>query len=276
MTPTEVSTAKATTEGETALAALARVSALPKARIKDAMNKGAVWLRRGNTERRLRRSTFALRAADAVSLHYNPEILALVPPSATLVADERHYSVWDKPAGLLAQGTREGDHCSLLRQVELQLKREVFLVHRLDREASGLMLVAHSGKAAAALSALFAASSTGPGMQKRYRIEARGALPASGEFDAPLDGKTALTRFRRLAQDAERKCSSAEVELVTGRKHQIRRHFAEAGFPVLGDPRYGSGNRDERGLQLRAVELSFTCPLTGQQRHYTAPATGTP
>jgi tRNA pseudouridine32 synthase/23S rRNA pseudouridine746 synthase len=59
-----------------------------------------------------------------------------------------------------------------------------------------------------------------------------------------------------------------QVELVTGRKHQIRRHFAQAGFPVLGDPQYGQGNRDARGLQLRAVELRFRCPLSNKARHY--------
>ena len=270
MTATQVFRAVATGEGETALTALARVSALPKARIKDAMTKGAVWLRRGKSERRLRRATFALRASDTLSLHYNPEILAKVAPTATLLADERHYSVWDKPAGQLAQGTREGDHCALLRQAELQLRREVYLVHRLDREASGLMLVAHNGRAAAALSALFAGTDKEAGMHKRYRIEVLGALPDAGEFAAPLDGKAALTRFQRTGVAAFGS-SSAEVELVTGRKHQIRRHFAEAGFPVLGDPRYGSGNEDPRGLQLRAVELRFTCPLTGLQRHYTTP-----
>lgn len=270
MTSTRVFTTTAAAEGEDALTALARTSSLPKARIKDAMNKGAVWLRRGKRERRLRRATTALRASDQLSLHYNPDILALQPPAATLVADECDYSVWDKPAGLLAQGTREGDHCTLLRQVELQLQREVYLVHRLDREASGLMLVAHSNRAAAALSALFADTGQEPAIGKRYRVEVLGELPASGEFNASLDGKTALTRFRCLRNDTVRGSSEAEVELVTGRKHQIRRHFATAGFPVLGDPRYGSAN-DARGLQLRAVELNFTCPLTGRQRHYMAP-----
>src|SRR5690606_11920000 len=219
----------------------------------DAMNKGAVWLRRGRSEKRIRRSTFVPRAGDVLSLHYNADILARPAPEARCVADERSYSVWDKPAGLLAQGTREGDHCSLLRQVELQLKREVFLVHRLDREASGLMLVAHSGKAAAALSALFADASHSSAMHKRYCIEVKGELPASGEFRSPLDGKAAQTRYRCLDHDPKRASSKAEVELITGRKHQIRRHFADAGFPVLGDPRYGSGNGDSRGLQLRAV-----------------------
>lgn len=254
--------------GETALAALARISQLPKLRIKDAMNKGAVWLRRGKTEKRLRRSTQPLQQDDILSLHYNPAILSLTPPEPVLHADEGAYSVWYKPAGLLAQGSREGDHCALLRMAELRLRREVFLVHRLDREASGLMLLAHTRKAAAALSALFAAESNAPTVHKAYHIEVLGELPASGTLDSPVDGKHALTRFTRIAFEPRQGSSTARVELVTGRKHQIRRHFAAAGMPLLGDPRYGQGNADPRGLQLQAVELAFVCPLSGRARRY--------
>ena len=268
MTPTQSWTAQSTTPDETAVDALARVSGLPKSRIKDAMGKGAVWLKRGKDANRLRRSTATLRSGDSLVLYYNPEILALAPPAPTLVADERAYSAWDKPAGLLAQGSREGDHCSLLRIAEQQLNREVFLVHRLDREASGLMLIAHTRKAAAALSALFARQEDTPELRKIYRVEVKGEVPETGVWQYALDGKAAETRYTREAFDAEKQRSVVRVELITGRKHQIRRHFAEAGFPVLGDPVYGSNNKDARGLQLRAVELGFTCPLTQRRRVY--------
>lgn len=259
-----------TTPGEIALEVLASLSALPKGRIKDAMNKGAVWLQRGKQQKRLRRATTALQAGDKLELHYNPDLLALTPPAPVLLADEKHYTVWLKPPGLLAQGTREGDHCSLLRIAEQQLQREVFLVHRLDREASGIMLIAHSGKAAAALSALFAREGK-DGIDKRYRVEVRGEIDAQGEIDLPLDGKPSLTRFTRISYDAQRNSTVVNVELVTGRKHQIRRHFAARGHGVLGDPQYGTDNKDPRGLQLQATELRFLCPLTRQPRCYTLP-----
>lgn len=271
MKQTQSWTVQAAGSEETAVDALARVSQLPKARIKDAMNKGAVWLKRGKDVNRLRRSTSTLRSGDSLTLYYNPDILALTPPAPVLVADERAYSVWDKPPGLLAQGSREGDHCSLLRIAEQQLNREVFLVHRLDREASGLMLIAHTRKAAAAFSALFARQEATPELRKTYRVEVKGAVPERGALDFPLDGKDAETRYTREAFDAEQQRSVVRVELITGRKHQIRRHFAEAGFPVLGDPVYGSNNKDARGLQLRAVELAFTCPLTQRPRTYSCP-----
>lgn len=264
-----------TTPGEIALEILASLSGLPKGRIKDAMNKGAVWLQRGKQQKRLRRATTELQPGDKLHLHYNADLLALTPPLPQLLADEKQYTVWVKPAGLLAQGTLEGDHCSLLRVAEQQLHREVYLVHRLDREATGLMLIAHTGKAAAALSALFAREDKQPadkqGIEKRYRVEVRGETAESGEIDSPLDGKAALTRFSRIHYDAQKNSSIVAVELVTGRKHQIRRHFAALDHPVLGDPQYGSNNKDARGLQLQAVELRFLCPLTRQPRHYRMP-----
>jgi len=268
VSPSQHFTVTYTGEAETAVDALARISALPKGRIKDALAKGAVTLTRGSKTKRLRRATYELQRGDTLALWYNPELLALVPPPPQLLADEKQYSVWVKPAGLLAQGTQEGDHCALLRIAELLLKRDAFLVHRLDREAAGLMLVAHTPKAAAAFSALFAAQDASARIRKLYRVEVNGPTPEHGEIALPLDGKAALTRFRRIAADAARNSSTLEVELVTGRKHQIRRHCADSGFPVLGDPAYGENNKDARGLQLFAVALEFTCPLTGRARAY--------
>jgi len=256
---------------ETSLSALSRVSELPKTRLKDAMAKGAVWLKRGKSTKRLRRSTAELRKGDELTLYYNQDILALKAPEPLLLADEKHYSVWNKPAGLLAQGSREGDHCSLLRIAEQQLGREVYLVHRLDREASGLMLIAHNNKAAAALSALFAQQDETALIRKIYQVTVKGVLPEQGSFTAVLDGKSAHTLYTRELMNNDTQTSSARVELITGRKHQIRRHFAEAGFGVMGDPLYGSNNKNSEGLQLKAVSLEFVCPITKIKRLYQLP-----
>lgn len=268
MTPTRHYTLTHSGETETAIDALARISTLPKSRLKDALAKGAITLTRGSKTKRLRRATFALQKGDTLSLWYNPDILTLVPPQPQLLADEKQYSIWIKPAGLLAQGSQEGDHCALLRLAELALKRDVYLVHRLDREAAGLMLIAHTPKAAAAFSALFASSEAGSKIHKLYRVEVKGQAPEHGDIALPLDGKVALTRFTRKAYDAVSNNSTLDVELVTGRKHQIRRHFAESGFPVLGDPVYGAHNKDGRGLQLFAVALEFMCPLNNRQQAF--------
>lgn len=239
-------------------------SGLSKQQLKDAANKGAVLLRRDGAVKRLRRAKAELRDGDRIELHYDREILALSPPSARCVDDRRGYSVWFKPAGMLAQGNEYGDHCALLRVAETawQPPRPVWLIHRLDREACGLMVVAHTKSAAAQLSRQFQHNQ----VCKRYRVQVRGDLSArqgpEGRIDRPLDGKPALSEYRVESYAADNDISTLTVEINTGRLHQIRRHLAAIGHPVIGDPRYGSGNKDAGGLRLAAVGLAFQCPVT--------------
>lgn len=243
---------------------LHRHSGLSKQQLKDAAVKGAVLLRRSGAARRLRRAKAELRVGDLIELHYDRAILALEPPPARCIADRGGYSVWFKPAGMLAQGNDYGDHCALLRVAETvwQPPRKVWLIHRLDREASGLMVIAHTRPAAAQLSRQFQRNQ----VHKRYRVQVRGDIAArcgaQGRIDAPLDGKPAVTEYRVEFRDAETDVSTLTVEIRTGRLHQIRRHLAGLGHPVIGDPRYGSGNKDAGGLRLIAVGLAFQCPLT--------------
>lgn len=243
---------------------------LSKGRVKDAMAKGAVSLRKkqGGARRRLRRATAALSPGDVLELYYDEELLQRKPPAARCVDDQGRYSVWYKPAGLMAQGTEYGDHCSLLRQVEIHFRpeRAVFPVHRLDREASGLMLVAHDKQAAARLSDLFSGNRIG----KHYRVRVRGEFAEkTGRIDLPLDGKPALSLYTAGDYDPAADATTLEVKIETGRLHQIRRHFELIGHPVLGDPHYGTGNKNTEGLQLTAAGLRFRCPFTGQAREYT-------
>ncbi len=244
---------------------LALHSGLPKARIKDAMNKGAAWIcRKGRGRERLRRATSVLKQGDVVELYYDQAILTIDLPQARCLMDLRHYSIWDKPAGLLTQGTEYGDHCSLLRQVELSFspRRDVYPVHRLDREAQGLVLVAHTSQAAGKLSELF----QGHAITKRYQTEVLGLLePDQGTIDTPLDQRSALTRYSVLSRDPNANVSTLLVEIETGRLHQIRRHLASIGHPVMGDSRYGKGNKDGKPMRLVACVLEFQCPFTGHE-----------
>ena len=248
-----------------ALDALVTETGLSKGRIRHAMNCGAVWLSRpGKSQKRLRRATADLLAGDVVDLYYDVTILARKPILAACVADERRYSIWFKPPGVLTQGSRYGDHCSLLRQAEQHYpSRSIFVVHRLDREAQGLVLLAHDREAAARLSALF----SGHRITKTYRVSVSGKTLERGELTEPIDGKEACTRFERESYDAENDVSLLIVTLVTGRKHQIRRHFAGIGHAVLGDPRYG-GRPCAQGLQLVAESLSFDDPFGKGARQY--------
>lgn len=244
---------------------LARFSGLSKSRVKETMIKGGVWLqKRGKGKSaRLRRATFLPRGGDLLRLHHDPEILARTAQHAQLVADRGHYSVWNKPAGMPSQGTLFADHCSLLHQAKSAFspRRPALPVHRLDREAKGLVIVAHSPEAAARLSRIFA----GGEVEKTYVASVLGRLTQKhGIIDIPLDGRKAATGFRVIKTSEEPSSSRVEVRLFTGRKHQIRRHLAAIGHPILGDPRYGRGNACAAGLQLTAVRLVFTCPFSGK------------
>lgn len=241
---------------------VAEQSKLPKLRIKDAMSKGALWLSRGRSRRRLRKATEALKSGDRIELFYDDELLARKATTPTCLVDAGGYSVWFKPAGLVAQGNDYSDHLALTRIAEQTLTppRPALLVHRIDRETAGLMLIAHKPGMAAALSALFSERK----IAKRYRALVRGEIATSGVVDTPLDGKSAVTRFSRIGYSPERNCSLIDVEIDTGRTHQIRRHLEQIGHPLMGDPRYGEGNKNRAGLQLFATLLAFTCPIRRQ------------
>lgn len=242
------------TIGGRAVDLLSAASNLSKLRLKEAMTKGAVWLRpaRGKSQR-LRRATAEVRAGDTLRLCYDEKILAAPVPPPVLLEDHRAFSIWFKPAGLLAQSTDFGDFCSLLRLVELHFKqkRKVFPVHRLDREVSGLVLVAHEPKSAARLSRCFAERL----VAKSYLAGVRGRIAPGEELllSAHLDGKPALTRVIGLAHDLERNESLVLVKPETGRLHQIRRHLADHGNPIVGDYRYGGA--DQAVMRLCAVRL---------------------
>lgn len=240
---------------------------LSKTRIKQAMTKGAVWLRHPNTGlRRIRRATTTVRPADRIELYYDEAILSIRPPTARCVHDQDQYGVWFKPAGLLVQGTRFGDHCSLLRQVELhfKMKRKIYPIHRIDREVSGLVITGYTRKATALFSNLFQNNK----IEKKYLawvtgdlLDAKAKTKVAGVIDCALDGKHALTTYtiRRYDPDADR--TLVDITLHTGRYHQIRRHFDLINHPIVGDPRYGQNNKNRQGLLLVAYRLGFVCPF---------------
>jgi len=270
-------------EGANACDFLASRTHLSKARIKDAMNKGAVSLkRRGKASRkRLRRASSKVVPGDCLELYYDEKTLSVKAPYAVCMEDRHDYSIWYKPSGLLSQGTKYGDHCSILRQVELFAMpgRRAYLVHRLDREASGLMLFAHTRQAAARFSGMFKQNQ----VIKHYHIEVTGDLNTAephadisryidgaanqhgkGIIDLPLDGKDAVTEYKVTAYDPKTDTSIADVVIRTGRLHQIRRHLSMIGYPVIGDPVYGKDNKNTHGMRLTATRLAFVCPFTGK------------
>jgi tRNA pseudouridine32 synthase/23S rRNA pseudouridine746 synthase len=255
--------------GTNAVDLLQQTTGLSKQRIKIAMTHGAVWVTRGSNTQRLRRAKRALRVGDEIHLYYDAEILAEVPAEPRLVADVDGYSVWHKPYGLRSQGSKWGDHCTVARWAErnLQPERPAFTVHRLDRAANGLILVAHSKKIAAALAELFRERK----VEKRYRALVAGDFSSHANpirVEQPIDDKAAISEFslQEVCDGGAR--SLVDVRIETGRKHQIRRHLAELEHPVIGDRLYGSGEKDGVDLQLTAYLLAFQCPLADRQVEY--------
>jgi tRNA pseudouridine32 synthase/23S rRNA pseudouridine746 synthase len=256
-------------EEDSPIERLQQATGLSKQRIKLAMTQGAVWVTRGRNTRRLRRVKRQLRAGDEVHLYYDADILAEIPAEPTLVADVGAYSVWNKPYGLRSQGSKWGDHCTVLRWAErhLEPERPAFTVHRLDRAANGLILVAHTKTVAAALSALFRERR----VEKRYRALVRGDFsshPNPLRIDEPVDGKDAISEFRLLEVNSNGERSLVDVRIETGRKHQVRRHLAGLGHPVIGDRLYGAGEADGENLQLTAYRLALHCPVADKPVEY--------
>jgi len=255
---------------------LAELSKISKQKIKHAMICGAVWRKSEGKGKllRVRKATSQVLLGDWIEMHFDEDILGREVAPAELVYEDRSWGIWYKPSGMLAQGNEFGDHLSLLRQVE-KIKGEAFLVHRLDREVAGLMLVAYHHKEAAAFSKLWQSG----GVQKIYRALVQGNIAQtqgslSGVIRDSLDGQEAITHYKVLKPDTYE--SLVEIEIKTGRYHQIRRHFLFLGHAIMGDPRYGSGNKNDDGLQLFAYSLKFKEPLRGRQIEVTLPSTFLP
>lgn len=211
-----------------------------------------------------------------------------------ILYEDRDVIVIDKPAGLLtthtklvgraareAQLTAENALNAYVRKGQAKSSRRVWLVHRLDRETSGVMMFAKDGRFAEALRARWNELT-----EKTYLARVEGALDAaSGVFDSPLredddgyrvrcvplerGGRPARTEWKRLS--AVRGTTLVEVSLKSGRKNQIRVHFAGAGHPVVGDVKYGAHPAPR--LCLHAKRLAFVHPLTGRRFAFETTAT---
>ena len=245
------------------LSFLTKKTGLSKTQLKTAMTHGAVWLEHKGRQRRLRRARTTVQPPDRLAVYYDRDILEQVAPPPILLDDRHGFSVWVKPSGMLSGGSRFGDHCAIDRVIGKQLDRQTFLVHRLDRFAWGLTVVAHNKKNAARLSEQFQQRK----ITKIYQAVVHGELLDKMYLDDPVDGKKAVSTVRPLEYQSG--FTKVEVDIETGRKHQIRIHLSGAGHPIAGDRQYGSDNKRE--LQLAAVKLVFIHPESGEQLGYELP-----
>lgn len=246
---------------------LADQVALSRQQLKTAMMQGAVWLESGHGVERIRRAKKRIKPGDTLHLYYDSAVLRQQPPAARLLNDEDDYSIWEKPAGMFSQGSKWGDHCTLYRWAEGQLNRPAYTVHRLDRAASGLMILAHNKQTATAFLEMFQQRF----IEKHYRAIVEGDITQREfpfEITQTLDDKPAHSVLLQASHDAGENTSEVIVDIKSGRKHQIRRHLLSLGFPIVGDRLYGANNTDA-DLQLRSVMLKFACPVDGVVKMWT-------
>ncbi len=250
----------------TAIDILAEHTDFSRQKLKQIMKQGAVWLTQGQSTRRIRRASKMLSPGQIVHLYYNAQILQETDFAAQLIADEGDYSVWFKPSGMLSQGTKYGDHSAIYRWAEthIQPQRNAFLVHRLDRATSGLILIAHSKKAAATLAELFSQRA----IHKYYKALVKGILQAPLTINKTLENKTAVTKILSAEIVYDGQYSLLDIQLLTGRKHQIRQHLSSLEYPIVGDRLYANEKEYNTDLCLTAYKIHFTSPFDQQKKHY--------
>ncbi|WP_299007610.1 RNA pseudouridine synthase [uncultured Shewanella sp.] len=266
------------------LKTLADTANLSLQTLKKCMKKGAVWLTRGKQTQRLRRSKTQYLAGDKLHLYYNEDVLNEAVPTAKLLFDEGDYSLWYKPYGMRCQGSKWSDHTTIQRFVETQTtpNRSAYIVHRLDRAATGLIIIAHSKKTAAALAKLFELRA----LKKYYHVIVEGDIQNSTHIempfdklthkkqltiDTPVENKNAISHIEPIKYCSTKNQSLVKVTIETGRKHQIRIHMASIGHPVVGDRLHGHASSDSINLQLTSCFFEFTCPLTHQVKQFLLP-----
>ena len=232
---------------------------------------------------------FLLSVPEPRPAHNEPQDIPL-----TIVFEDEHLLVVDKPAGLVvhpAAGNLDGTlvnallhHCGGSLSGIGGVARPG-IVHRIDKDTSGLLVVAKTDVAHEGLARQFAAHS----IDRRYLAMVSGVPTAGkGTIDAPLArsaanrkkiaivkesrGKRAVTHWKRL--EILREAALVECRLETGRTHQVRVHMASIGHPLLGDPVYGRSGKTHRELlksldfhrqALHAAGLGFTHPVTKHQ-----------
>jgi RluA family pseudouridine synthase len=198
------------------------------------------------------------------------------PGGLTILHEDKDIIVVEKPAGLLTIGTERDKsrtaHYLLndyVRKGNPKSRNRVYVVHRLDQDTSGILLFAKSEQAKQFLQEHW------PQTEKHYLAIVHGSLTSKeGTISTCLaenaaqrvyvtqdsaKGKLSHTAYKVLKES--KGLSLLDIQLLTGRKHQIRVHFAEQGHPIVGDRKYGNGDGRSKRLALHAKSISFIHPF---------------
>lgn len=208
------------------------------------------------------------------------------PKGLAILYEDRDIVVVDKAAGLLtvaSERVRENTAYFLLnsyvRKGNSKSKNRIFIVHRLDRDTSGVILFAKSEQAKHFLQdewhkfkKKYRAVVLGTMKQPKGLISsylAENSIHKMYSVTDPSRGKLARTGYKVLRES--HKYSLVEIDLLTGRKNQIRAHMADEGCPIAGDKKYGIKDKTVNRLALHATSISFVHPFTKQRMDVSAP-----
>lgn len=249
------------------------------------------WLRHGSVEvngQSVTRANHLLHTGDVVSIRDKDTVRAarLLPPGMKVLFEDASLIVIEKPNDLLSMASaKERNHTAYafltdyVRRGNRQSSERVWIVHRLDRETSGVMVFAKTEAAKRTLQAHWDTT------DKRYLAVVEGRPPADrGVLSSHLDESNpfkvysaapsertrhAVTHYRVVKRHATR--ALIELKPETGRRNQLRVHLADTGCPIVGDHKYGARTDPARRLGLHATFLQFTNPMSGTVLTFESP-----
>jgi 23S rRNA pseudouridine1911/1915/1917 synthase len=223
-----------------------------------------------------------LNPGDRVQIHARVATNEVKMTGVTILHEDNDLIVIEKEPGLLSIASEDEKHLTAYRQLtdyvrNVNPKNRIFVVHRLDRDTSGVMVFAKNKEAQQTLQNSWQESVR----ERAYIALVEGAVKKDGTVTSwltenkmfmvysspkPNDGKKAITHYKVL--QSNRNFSLLQVNLDTGRKNQIRVHMSDIGHPVVGDKKYGSRNNaiGRLGLHANAIELKH--PTTGESMRF--------
>lgn len=229
---------------------------------------------------------FQLQQGHTITIDQEKPVQVTEMIGLTIVHEDEDLIVIQKDAGLLSIATAEENELTAYRQLMEHVrlsnpKNRIFVVHRLDRDTSGVMMFAKSERIQQALQTTWKDTVK----ERSYVALVEGAVKRpEGTISSWLketstlkmyssphegDGQHAITHYKLI--QANRHFSLLEVKLETGRKNQIRVHMADIGHPIAGDKKYGAQTKTVGRLGLHARLLSFVHPTTGELMTFESP-----
>jgi len=261
---------------------LARFPAAKRQTLRQMLQLGRVTIN-GQPARSLKTP---IAPSDHVRVHHRPPTPRYSLAPLQLIHEDQDILVVSKPPGLLTStvpNERRPTAIALIRRylAQHQPRAQIGVIHRLDRDASGLLVFSKNHPAYLHLKRQFLEHS----VQRVYTAVVHGAPnPPSGRIQSrlvqlpdgvvrqtfvPAKGELAITDYRLLKTIGT--LSLLRVSLLTGRKHQIRAHLSQHNHPIVGDPLYGNAKDDKSPLLLAATTLAITHPRTGQRMTFQIP-----